>query len=204
MTASAVAAASAGLKPGFSDPVFDSQLAFRAVLDAMSYPGRAQAIGIDLDPPMPLAGASTATMLMLFDFGNEVWLDHAAASGPVPEFLRFHCGTRLVSNTNEARFAVVADPSRMPALESFAIGDDRYPDQSATLVIEVQSLTAGPPTIWTGPGIKMRTEVRVAGLPQDFWQQWALNHELYPLGVDIIFASGESVIGLPRSIKVEG
>jgi alpha-D-ribose 1-methylphosphonate 5-triphosphate synthase subunit PhnH len=192
------------LKPGFADPVFEAQAAFRALLNAMSYPGRVHAVDTHLDPPQPLAPASSAIALTLFDFDNDVWLDAAAAAGPVPEFLKFHCGSRLVSGPIDARFAVIADPSDMPALESFAIGEDRYPDRSATLLIQVRSLTEGPATTWSGPGIDGKRQVRIAGLPDGFWEQWSLNHELYPLGVDIIFASGKLVIGLPRGIKVEG
>ena len=42
------------LKSGFADPVFDSQAAFRAVLNAMSYAGRVHELETDLDPPRPL------------------------------------------------------------------------------------------------------------------------------------------------------
>jgi len=191
------------LKPGFADPVFETQSAFRAVLSAMSYPGRVHALETDLDPPSPLAAATAAIALTLFDFGNEVWLDGVTATGPVPDFLRFHCGSRLVNNPIEARFALITDPSNLPALESFAIGEDSYPDRSATLVIQVPSLTNGPVATWTGPGIETRSEVRIAGLSEAFWEQWSLNHDLYPLGVDIVFVSEDSVVGLPRGVKVE-
>jgi alpha-D-ribose 1-methylphosphonate 5-triphosphate synthase subunit PhnH len=154
--------------------------------------------------PAPFTAATAAIALTLFDFDNAVWLDGASAHGPVPAFLRFHCGTRVCSDPIEARFAVIADPSAMPSLDSFAIGEDRYPDRSATLIIQVPSLTEGPVTTWTGPGIESSQEVRIDGLPAGFWEQWALNHELYPLGVDIIFTAGNSVIGLPRSVNVEG
>jgi alpha-D-ribose 1-methylphosphonate 5-triphosphate synthase subunit PhnH len=192
------------LKPGFADPVFESQAAFRAVLNAMSYAGRVHNIETDLEPPSPLAPATAAIALMLFDFDNAVWLDGVTAAGPVPAFLRFHCGSRLVASPIDARFAVIADPSAMPAIESFAIGEDRYPDRSATLIIQVPSLTEAPVTSWSGPGIDGSQDVRIAGLPDGFWEQWSDNHQLYPLGVDIIFASAGSVIGLPRGVKVEG
>lgn len=192
------------LKPGFANPVFESQATFRALLDAMSYAGRVHELRTDLIPPAPLAAATAAIALTLFDFDNAVWLDAASAQGELPPFLRFHCGARMCSKPVEARFAVIVDPSTMPALDSFAIGEDRYPDRSATLIIQVPSLTGGRATTWTGPGIDGRREVRIAGVLAGFWEQWALNHELYPLGVDIIFASANAVVGLPRGVKVEG
>lgn len=192
------------LKPGFADPVFEAQAAFRCLLNAMSYAGRVHAFETSLDAPGPLAAATAAIALTLFDFDSPVWLDAGAAQGSVPGFLKFHCGSPVCSNLVDARFAVITDPSRMPALDSFAIGEDRYPDRSATLIVQVESLTEGPSSTWTGPGIDGSREVRLAGLVEGFWEQWSLNHELYPLGVDIIFASAGSVVGLPRSVRVEG
>ncbi|HEY4200423.1 MAG TPA: phosphonate C-P lyase system protein PhnH [Devosiaceae bacterium] len=192
------------LKPGFANAVFESQTAFRAILNAMSYAGRIQDIGIGLDGPAPLDIATTAAVLTLFDFDTSVWLDSRVAQSAVPEFVKFHCGSPITAAALDAQFAIISDPATMPSLDSFGIGEDRYPDRSATIIIQVPTLTEGPVTHWTGPGIEKVTDVRIGGLPESFWAQWALNHELYPLGLDIIFASGSAVIGLPRGVKVEG
>jgi alpha-D-ribose 1-methylphosphonate 5-triphosphate synthase subunit PhnH len=58
-------------------------------------------------------------------------------------------------------------------------------------------------TTWTGPGINGSITANIAGLPADFWLQWADNAELYPQGIDVIFTCGERLVGLPRTIKVE-
>jgi alpha-D-ribose 1-methylphosphonate 5-triphosphate synthase subunit PhnH len=196
-------AVSPRLKPGFAEPVFESQSAFRAVLDAMSYAGRIHTIETDLDAPAPLHAATAAVALTLFDFDTAVWLDAGTAASEVPAFLKFHCGCPVTKVTRDARFGVVADAAAMPSLDDFDIGEDKYPDRSATLIVQVGSLTDGPAMTWKGPGINGSLEVRVGGLPQNFWESWALNHELYPLGLDLIFVCGHDIIGLPRSIKVE-
>ena len=193
----------ADLKPGFADAVFEAQAGFRALLDAFAYAGRITTVDLKLDPPAPLDVATAAVALTLFDFDTPVWLEPAVASGPVAGWMRFHSGSAIVAATGEAQFAVICDAAAMPALTGFSIGEDRYPDRSATLVIQVPSLTGGPATRWTGPGIDGAIEVAIAGLPDDFWAQWDDNHALYPLGVDVIFACGREVIGLPRGIKVE-
>ncbi|WP_246225949.1 phosphonate C-P lyase system protein PhnH [Chelativorans xinjiangense] len=193
-----------GLKPGFTEPVFEAQEAFRTVLNTLSYAGRVHTLETELDPPAPLDPAMAAMALTLFDFDTPVWLDAAIADGAAPDFLRFHCGAPLVAAEGEARFAVVANLSKMPPLDRFAIGEDRYPDRSATLLIQVPSLTGGPAMTWRGPGIDGAITVAIAGLPADFWAQWADNHALYPLGVDVIFAAGRALVGLPRGIQVEG
>ena len=64
-------------------------------------------------------------------------------------------------------------------------------------------LTGGPTRQWRGPGIDGRGAVAVAGLADDFWQDWAANHGLFPCGVDIVFTAGTELCVLPRSIAVE-
>jgi alpha-D-ribose 1-methylphosphonate 5-triphosphate synthase subunit PhnH len=56
----------------------------------------------------------------------------------------------------------------------------------------------------SGPGIRDSIEIAPAGLPDWFWNDWRLNAAQFPLGVDIFFTCGETVIGLPRSILAEG
>jgi alpha-D-ribose 1-methylphosphonate 5-triphosphate synthase subunit PhnH len=196
------APASTGLLPGFADPVFDAQSAFRAALDAMSYPGRIQSVPTALQTPDPLGIAAGSLALALFDFDTPVWLDATLGTNAVSGYLRFHCGCPIVRETAEAKFALVS-AANLPRLDNFSIGEDRYPDRSATLVIAVLSLTDGPATTWTGPGINGSITANIAGLPADFWDQWADNAELYPQGIDVIFTCGERLVGLPRTITVE-
>lgn len=192
------------LKAGFSDPVFDSQTAFRVLLDAMSYPSRIKALDIAMDAPAPLSSAATLLALTLLDFDTSVWLDATAAATELPEFLKFYCGSPIATLPAEAQFAIIADATMIPALDRFALGEDKYPDRSATLIIQVPSLTDGPPTTWSGPGIPGKATAHIAGLPTAFWSQWSLNGELYPLGVDLVFVCGADLVGLPRGVKVEG
>ena len=190
-------------QPGFADAVFDSQACFRAVLDALARPGRIRAMTVPLTAPAPLSPAATALALTLFDHDTPVWLDAGAGAGDVPGFLAFHCGCPLVDETERATFAVISTPAAMPPLHGFAIGEDRYPETSATLVIEVPSLAGGPMVSLSGPGIATTARIAPGGLPERFWTQMAENRALFPLGVDVILTAGEQVLGLPRTVKVE-
>ena len=51
------------LSPGFADPVLDAQASFRAILEAMSRPGRIQRIDARITPPAPLCTAAAAALL---------------------------------------------------------------------------------------------------------------------------------------------
>lgn len=199
----AISPAGASLKPGFADPIFDAQAVFRAALVATSYPGRV--IPLDRNPaaPQPFSSATAALCLTLMDFETPAWLDRRAASGEATAWLRFHCSLPLTETAAEARFAIVSDPANLPRLRELNPGDVEYPDRSTTLIIQVPSLTDGPTTTWTGPGINGSIKVGIAGLPFRFWEDWDLNSELYPRGIDVIFTSGNAVVGLPRTIKVE-
>jgi alpha-D-ribose 1-methylphosphonate 5-triphosphate synthase subunit PhnH len=191
------------LRPGFKDPVFDSQATFRRILDAMAYPGRIQTIDNPPDAPAGFSPAAAATCLTLVDFETPLWLDPAGATDETVAYLRFHCGAPLVEDASFARFALVTAPPLMPRLSAFSAGEDEYPDRSATVILQVPSLTGGPKKTWSGPGIRTTVTTSVAGLADWFWQDWDLNRELYPQGVDIVFASRDAILGLPRSIRIE-
>lgn len=192
-----------GLKPGLADPIFDAQSVFRAALSATAYPGRLTRLDRTLDAPQPLASSTALLCLALMDFETPVWLDQPTAAGDAPNWLRFHCGLPIVEEIAAARFALVTGQGALPRLHQFHPGALQYPDRSATVIVQVPSLTEGPETVWTGPGIWKSAKVCVDGLPSWFWSDWDLNAEYYPLGIDVFFASGNALISLPRTIRVE-
>ena len=184
---------------GFSDPVLDSQAAFRAILDAMAHPGRIAAVGTELSPPAPLAQASLACVLSLCDHETPLWLDEAAI-GLAASF-RFHCGAPIVDAPDRAAFALCCGP--LPALSGFAQGTAEYPEHSTTVICQVSALGEGMPMTLRGPGIDGSQRLSVAGLPDDFCLQWAANGALFPQGVDVILTQGQRLVALPRSVKIE-
>jgi len=54
----------------------------------------------------------------------------------------------------------------------------------------------------TGPGIKHTETLAIPGITEDFITQWALNRELFPCGVDVLFAVAGQVVGLPRTTRI--
>ncbi|WP_193369539.1 phosphonate C-P lyase system protein PhnH [Pelagibius marinus] len=194
----------AELRPGLADPVHDSQHIFRGLLTALAHPGRPVTLPGDVAGPEPLDPATTAVALTLLDYDTPLWIDWIADTPPLRAYLKFHCGCPLVERSQDAAFGLVTDPENMPRLALFAQGRDQYPDSSASLLLQVPSLEEGPAVTLKGPGIRETATIRPAGLPDWFWNDWRLNAAQFPLGVDIFFTCGRSVVGLPRSILAEG
>jgi alpha-D-ribose 1-methylphosphonate 5-triphosphate synthase subunit PhnH len=192
------------MREGLADPILDAQRIFRGVLDAMARPGRIATVPAPAELPPPLSAATAAVCLALLDFETPLWLDGAAASAAVIEYLRFHCGVPVVTAPGEAAFALAADPGGLPSLEAFAAGTDEYPDRSATLIVQADGLRAGIGRRLTGPGIAGAALLDVQGVPEDFWVMVRKNRDRFPLGVDLIVTAGCQVAALPRTTLVEG
>ena len=113
--------------------------------------------------------------------------------------LAFHCGCPIVAERELALFALL-DDRELTDLSAFDNGSERYPDQSCTLLIQLDTLSGGTPLRWRGPGIRDVRSVELP-LPALFWQQRRAR-SAFPRGLDAFFAADEQVIGLPRSTHV--
>ena len=194
---------SMALSGGFSEPVFDAQEVFRAVMDAMARPGKTVDISDKTAPPAPLSAEAGAVSLCLFDHETPVWLDAALAGTPeVGDWLRFHTGAPVVSEPNEAAFALVSDPSRMPVLAAFRQGTADYPDRSTTLIVAVETLDGPDPITLSGPGIEDTANLSPHPLPVGFIDQAVANHALFPRGVDMLVVTCGKLAALPRSTRI--
>ena len=192
--------------PGFANPVFDSQHVFRMVLDAMAHPGSVRDITTSIEAPGLLQPASAALFLALADLDTPVWIQPGAAGAEhatTTRFLGFHCNCPLTHDAAAAAFALIHSPERMPSLPSFRLGEAEYPDRSTTVLMHVHSFDGGPTVQLSGPGIRDRQALSVAGLPAAFWKEWCDNGLLFPRGVDVLFISGCRIAALPRTTRVE-
>ncbi|MBN9454173.1 MAG: phosphonate C-P lyase system protein PhnH [Bosea sp.] len=191
------------IAPGFSDPVFQSQAAFRALLAALSEPGTLQNVASEIAPPESLATATATALLTLADYETPVWLPEALRNGPAGAWLRFHCAAALVENPAEAAFAVINGLADEPKLSAFNLGTDQFPDRSTTVIVQVAGLEGGSVLTLAGPGILGSHNIAPRGLRSGFTDELRENGALYPLGVDVLLAHGEGLIGLPRSTQIE-
>lgn len=196
----------ATLTPGFTDTIHDSQGVFRSLLDALSRPGKI----VSIDTVVPALAneqeayvpvAAYAALLALADYSTPVLLQHPHRA--LSDALRFHTGAPVTDDCSEAVFAYLDDAHSMPSLEEFSLGEPETPETAAMLFIRVESLTSGAPVTWRGPGIRESETVCVEGVPASFWHDRAQLASDFPCGVDCYFVRGGSVIGLPRTTRVE-
>jgi len=192
----------ASIAAGFAHPVFDSQRAFRAAMEALANPGGIRPAGEGLaDAPLPAAAAALA--LALCDYETPLYLSPAIAARPgAAEYLRFHTDAPLSGDPAEAAFAIVDLESDGLDLASFAQGVPEYPDRSTTVIVVVRSVAEGPAVAISGPGVDGVATLRIDGLPGGFIESRRAARAAFPLGVDLIFASADAIVGLPRSARV--
>jgi alpha-D-ribose 1-methylphosphonate 5-triphosphate synthase subunit PhnH len=184
--------------PGFADPVGDAQAIFRAVLDTMARPGKLHRVGAELVAPAPLDSATAAVLLTLIDNETPLWVDPAADASRA--WLAFHCGAAITDVVGEAAFALALS---LPELTVLSSGSDEAPEDSATLILQVQALGSGARYRLSGPGLREPAILEVDGLPVHFVAAWRQNHSLYPRGVDVILCAGTTLTALPRSVTIE-
>jgi alpha-D-ribose 1-methylphosphonate 5-triphosphate synthase subunit PhnH len=187
---------------GFSEPVFDSQSTFKAVMDAMARPGSIGEIKPAAAPPAPMGPAAGAIALALCDHDTPVYLTSAMIDAGVQSWIAFHSGALVTGERSEAAFAFVEAGTPLPPISTFAAGSQEYPDRSTTVVFELPSLTGGQSLVLEGPGIDGSTEIAPTGLPPHFEAMWAENKLLYPRGVDLVLAAGDRILCLPRTTKI--
>ncbi|WP_198368951.1 phosphonate C-P lyase system protein PhnH [Roseomonas rosulenta] len=185
------------LSPGFADPVLDAQACFRAVLEAMSRPGRVVTAGAALRPPAPLMPAAAAVLLTLADADTPLWSD---AGADAEAWLRFHCGAPFAAAPGDAAFVLVTGAP--PTLETLQAGTEEKPQHGATLVLQVAGLEPGRGWRLTGPGIEHEHRLAVAGAPDGFIGAWAANHARFPRGVDVVLCAADRLAALPRSVAI--
>lgn len=186
------------LGQAFADPVLGSQRVFRAVLGAMAEPGRVFEIAGSIEAPPGLSPAAARILLTLADYETPVWLPPALGS-EAAAYIRFHCGAPIVDAAEKARFAVLDAAAGAPALSAFDAGEDRYPDKSATVIVQCVSLVGGPEIRLEGPGIEASRVIAPPGLRPAFWDEAVANHARYPLGVDLLLVAGDVLLALPRT-----
>ncbi|AQW56343.1 phosphonate C-P lyase system protein PhnH [Streptomyces violaceusniger] len=188
--------------PGFADPPVEGQRVFRAILDAFAHPRRSYRIAGPTQAPEALGTGLAAVALTLLDEDVSVWLHRTLAEDPdVTSYLAFHTGARVTNGHGSANF-VLATPDTLPALDELALGTDDAPHQSATIVLDARTPGVGARFTATGPGIDGQAEIEAPWAHEGFLAAWTRNGALFPRGVDLLVASDDRVLALPRTTRL--
>ncbi|MEO0484712.1 MAG: phosphonate C-P lyase system protein PhnH [Pseudomonadota bacterium] len=181
------------LSGGFADPAIAAAHAFRAVMEATARPGTIHEI-TGAAPPAPLSTAAGTVILTLCDTDTPIYLAGAADCADVRSWIAFHTGAPIAGPTH-CMFALGTWDALGP-LDTYPKGSSDYPDRSATLIVECDTLTATGATL-TGPGIK---DSAALSLPET--AAFQANARLFPRGLDFVFTCGARLAALPRSTRV--
>src|SRR5437588_1808845 len=193
----------AELPAGFADKVLSAQSTFRSVMDAMARPGTVQRIAAAVGAPAGMMRGTAAIALTLFDPDTRIWIDHLMSkASEVARWLKFHTSAPVVADSSIAHFAVIGDASALPDLGRFSFGTNEYPDRSATLIVQVESLTEGPAFELRGPGIDGVAILQAKITPADLFQRFAINAALFPRGIDVLLVDDDAITAMPRTTRV--
>ena len=180
------------LEGGFADVAIDASHAFRAVMTAMARPGEIVRVR-GAHPPAPMSIAAGVVALTLCDPETPIYLAAGHDTPKLREWITFHTGAPIVA-AQDAVFAIGVWDA-LP-LEKFATGSAEYPDRSATLIVERDSLSnAG--TVLQGPGIRDQAQLT---LPET--QAFHSNAALFPRGLDFMFTCGDRLAAVSRTTRV--
>lgn len=175
---------------------------FRTILDAFSKPGIPVQLAKVADCPQPFLGNAAVLALSLCDFQTPIWLSEKLDRPDVRSFLRFHTGAPIVGKAEDASFAFLHASEFSETYPRLHKGTDEYPDRSATAVVQVTNFSARQLVRLEGPGIKTAIELAVADIDAKAWTMLSDDRILFPLGVDIAFASDTELIAVPRSTRI--
>ena len=193
----------AELPAGFKDKVLSAQSTFRSVMDAMARPGSVQRINAAAGAPDGMMRGVAAIALTLFDHDTPIWLDAGMSRTPdVARWLKFHTSAPVVADSSICSFALIGDGQHLPALDRFSFGSSEYPDRSATLIVQVESLTQGPAFELRGPGIDGVTPLQATIQPHDLFERLAINATLFPRGIDIVLVDDDRIVAIPRTTRL--
>ncbi|MFG6083227.1 phosphonate C-P lyase system protein PhnH [Paracoccus litorisediminis] len=174
---------------GFADAPRQSALAFRAIIDVMSRPGKLATLQ-GATPPASLSVAAGTVILTLADANTGIYLAGDLDSPALRQWIAFHTGAPIT--TADCADLAIGTWADLHPLDRYRTGTVEYPDRAATLIVELGE-TPAPNASLTGPGIKDRIAAFVPGArPTSF-----------PLGLDLILTAGAQVSALPRSTQVE-
>ncbi|EFJ9336396.1 phosphonate C-P lyase system protein PhnH [Escherichia coli] len=191
------------LETAFMLPVQDAQHSFRRLLKAMSEPGVIVALHQLKRGWQPLNIATTSVLLTLADNDTPVWLSTPLNNDIVNQSLRFHTNAPLVSQPEQATFAVTDEAISSEQLNALSTGTAVAPEAGATLILQVASLSGGRMLRLTGAGIAEERMI-APQLPECILHELTERPHPFPLGIDLILTCEQQLNLAVDRVMTEG
>ncbi|MCB9496707.1 MAG: phosphonate C-P lyase system protein PhnH [Fibrobacteria bacterium] len=174
---------------------------FRTILQAVSRPGTVHRLA-----PTPTRHLESLSLFAraLLDPETSV---AAASTGSVELVTEIAKGTGCrIASMDVARWIVAYATSADGVCAKVSRGSPDYPDESASVVYLVESLSeTGGDIGWSGPGIPVVRRPSIPGLDRNEWRSIRHANSSYPLGVDCFFLDPQGrIVALPRSTRLQG
>jgi alpha-D-ribose 1-methylphosphonate 5-triphosphate synthase subunit PhnH len=191
------------------DIVHDLQSVYRKMVDSMSRPGhisdlKKEAALVDTEDIKGCSASFLLLALTLFD--QEVSFKvFSPQAGMVTQTINQLTYAKL-SETKDADFLLILQDAEKGSLEEAIInakpGTLKNPHTSATIIVEVDSVTSGKTLLLKGPGIHT-TELVHLDINENWLESRQEKNKEYPLGVDLIFIDqNHQLLSLPRTTQV--
>src|SRR5262249_49103948 len=193
----------AELPAAFAEKGLSAQSTFSSGMDAMARPGTVQQVSAGVGSPGLMMRGTAAIALTLFDHDTPIWLDaRMSETTEVAKWLKFHSGAPVLEDPSVCSFALIGNGSALPDLSRFSFGSNEYPDRSTTLILQVDSLKHGSAFELRGPGIDGTATLGAMIEPVDLFERLAVNETLFPRGIDVVLVSGEAIVAIPRTTRL--
>ena len=185
------------------DPVFDAQKHYRIILDSIARPGKISILdGVELQPPAGLNKASALTGFALLNQDVSFFVETNIEEQT--HYLKINTASNTASE-DSADFLFLSGQGAVRNVEMAKPGTLRYPDTSATLILNVEQISGEVESGCTeiqlkGPGVDGIATVYVRGLSPEIMDAIREKNLEYPLGIDSIITDEQNnIFCIPRT-----
>ncbi|MGS5517294.1 phosphonate C-P lyase system protein PhnH [Clostridioides difficile] len=182
-----------------------TQEIYRKLLDSASFPGKLNNIdNINIENNIKLSNGAIGIAITLLDQEVTFYVENHTQ-----EDIK---NIRALTMSNQADYKrsdyIFLDTNSEIDILEVRIGSFEYPDESATIIHQVNDLSIDYQTKYikldlSGPGIKSKNSLYLHGIKKEFLERLSTINKDYPIGVDLILVDKKGELAfIPRSSKL--
>lgn len=182
-----------------------TQEIYRKMLDSASFPGKLNNIdNINIENNTKLLNGAIGIAITLLDQEVTFYIENYTQ-----EDIK---NIRALTMSNQVDYMesdyIFLDINSELDILQIKIGSFEYPDESATIIHQVNDLSIDYQTKYikldlSGPGIKSKNSIYIDGAKEEFIQRLSIINKDYPIGIDLILVDKKGELAfIPRSSKL--